>query len=243
MKSFNGRSFLWARGLLACSVTLLAGGCCGYKSCSMASSQQTYQEADSASVASRCDDVSYEINNCSAEVSRLTQKTQHLEDSLDEVRSIVCNQESSDQSAVLQDRLNKLDASLQAMTADLRQLKDHSNENAKVLGEYRKALMDFEKDAAAQNNRVAGLEEAMRSLTDCVQQGGGRRVSAASAGNEVAMADGAAASGKASAYRVKPGDTLGKIAKEHKTTIQAIKLANGLKEEDRILVGQQIVLP
>ena len=43
-------------------------------------------------------------------------------------------------------------------------------------------------------------------------------------------------------YVVKSGDTLGKIAKAHGTTVKAIKVANGMTS-DRISVGKTIKLP
>ena len=43
-------------------------------------------------------------------------------------------------------------------------------------------------------------------------------------------------------YVIKRGDTLGRIAKAHGTTIAAIKEANGLKS-DRIIAGHKLKLP
>jgi LysM repeat protein len=43
-------------------------------------------------------------------------------------------------------------------------------------------------------------------------------------------------------YTVKAGDTLTKIAKIHKTTIEALKEANNLKT-DRLKVGQKLKIP
>lgn len=43
-------------------------------------------------------------------------------------------------------------------------------------------------------------------------------------------------------YAVKPGETLTRIAKQHGTTVKAIRAANNLKT-DRLLVGQKLKLP
>ena len=45
-----------------------------------------------------------------------------------------------------------------------------------------------------------------------------------------------------SSYKVKSGDTLAKIARNHGTTIKAIKAANGLKT-DHLKVGQSLKIP
>jgi LysM repeat protein len=52
----------------------------------------------------------------------------------------------------------------------------------------------------------------------------------------------AAAPGENAMYTVKPGDTLGRIARRHHTTVRAIKAANELRT-DRILAGQKLKLP
>ena len=44
-------------------------------------------------------------------------------------------------------------------------------------------------------------------------------------------------------YTVKAGDTLSKIAKEHKTTVQVLVDLNGIKNKDLIHVGDKIKLP
>lgn len=43
-------------------------------------------------------------------------------------------------------------------------------------------------------------------------------------------------------YTVKPGETLTRIAKQHGTTVRAIRAANNLKS-DRLLVGQKLKMP
>jgi LysM repeat protein len=45
------------------------------------------------------------------------------------------------------------------------------------------------------------------------------------------------------AYIVKPGDTLSEIAAAHETSVGAIVEANGLRNPDRIIVGQQLEIP
>jgi len=65
----------------------------------------------------------------------------------------------------------------------------------------------------------------------------------AEAATSAAAKTGAAAdAGASDVYVVKSGDTLGKIAKDHATTIKALRDANSLKT-DRITVGQKLKLP
>ena len=44
-------------------------------------------------------------------------------------------------------------------------------------------------------------------------------------------------------YFVKPGDTLWNIAKKFKSTITAIASVNGIEDENKINVGQQLFIP
>jgi LysM repeat protein len=46
----------------------------------------------------------------------------------------------------------------------------------------------------------------------------------------------------ANTHTVKPGETLTRIARQHGTTVRAIRTANGLKS-DRVVVGQKLKLP
>ena len=44
-------------------------------------------------------------------------------------------------------------------------------------------------------------------------------------------------------YFVKPGDTLWKIAKKFRSTVEDIARVNGIEDENRIYVGQQLYIP
>ena len=44
-------------------------------------------------------------------------------------------------------------------------------------------------------------------------------------------------------YFVKPGDTLWKIAKKFRSTISDIARVNGIEDENKIYVGQQLYIP
>ena len=44
-------------------------------------------------------------------------------------------------------------------------------------------------------------------------------------------------------YFVKPGDTIWKIAKKFRSTIEDIARVNGIENADKIYVGQQLYIP
>ncbi|MEA3019553.1 MAG: hypothetical protein QOI47_1077 [Actinomycetota bacterium] len=47
----------------------------------------------------------------------------------------------------------------------------------------------------------------------------------------------------AATYTLRPGDTLGVIARDHHTTVAALVAANGIKNPDRVYAGEQLVIP
>jgi hypothetical protein len=47
----------------------------------------------------------------------------------------------------------------------------------------------------------------------------------------------------AQTYRIRPGDTLSHIALRHKTTVEALAKANGLKNPDAITAGASLIIP
>lgn len=44
-------------------------------------------------------------------------------------------------------------------------------------------------------------------------------------------------------YTVKPGDTLGDIALRYDTTVEALAKLNGIRDTDRLTVGQRLRIP
>ena len=47
----------------------------------------------------------------------------------------------------------------------------------------------------------------------------------------------------AATYTIKPGDTLGTIAKQHRVSVADLAKANGIRDPNRIYAGQQLVIP
>jgi LysM repeat protein len=86
-----------------------------------------------------------------------------------------------------------------------------------------------------------GVDSAKLKIGQVLQlpASGDATVASASASPTLAKATTTASS---NGYVVKRGDTLGRIARRHGTTVQAIKMANGLTS-DRIVVGRTLKLP
>jgi LysM repeat protein len=70
-----------------------------------------------------------------------------------------------------------------------------------------------------------------------------RRYVAALASSSAATTVASSDRGGSSTYRVRPGDTLWDIAREHDTTVSAIASANNLDDGDAIQPGQKLIIP
>jgi LysM repeat protein len=102
---------------------------------------------------------------------------------------------------------------------------------ARANGVSMKALMDA--------NR--GVDSAKLKVGQELQIPAGTQASIAAPVKAPAHASAAVGTSR-STYVVKSGDTLGRIAKAHRTTVRAIKAANGLTS-DRIAVGHSLKMP
>lgn len=147
----------------------------------------------------------------------------------------------SSEIAVLQRRI----AYLESQLTEVQQTKASGQENisarlAKVEGdvtamkkrttEIASSVKDIE-DATSKRERssqdsLKNLDTAVRTLGEAMQKN---------------ISSKEAASGKT--YKVKAGDTLGKIAYDNDTTVQALLTLNGLKSGNHIVAGQEIQIP
>ena len=94
-------------------------------------------------------------------------------------------------------------------------------------------------EALAEAN--AGVDSAKLKVGQVLHVPAGAEPSTLGSATKPAHAK-AAASPSTSRYVVKAGDTLGRIARAHGTTVKAIKAANGLTS-DRIVPGRSLKLP
>lgn len=126
-------------------------------------------------------------------------------------------------SSALEHKITALETTNKGLIADLKQLKEHFNESVTALTQYGQKITQLEKLLEGQNQNIANLEVALGSMLEAAQL---KTLPAK----------------EAKTYTVKSGDSLGKIAQEHQTTIQAIKELNGLSS-NQINIGQTLRLP
>ena len=174
--------------------------------------------------------MSYSVSNQDAELAHLKQKIQNQESTVDsmhtEVSALIKAAKESQKStgAQVETKLKSMEKNIDKLVADLKQFKKHANESAESFAEIQKKLAHQQEISTLQAQQIKELESALRNIASALQvKSGGDKLSAGE-------------------YRVKSGDSLEKIAKEHGTTIEAIRRENSLTK-DTIYPGQKLQIP
>lgn len=113
------------------------------------------------------------------------------------------------------------------MVADIRQLLTHANDTTSSLDQQRKKINTFEGDLEKREKRLEGklshLKTAVGSLIKLIEDNKGNLSSAR-------------------IYSVQEGDSLERIARKYKTSVDDLKKINSLNS-DLIVIGQELKLP
>lgn len=189
-------------------------------------------------------DLKHEVSNHESEIRTFDEKLQNQESSFEQLRQMLTEDVQAQKDFVrasninlegktetLEQSVNNLDAAVKGLTSDLRQIKTQANESVAVLGQYKQKLTELEKLLETQNQHMQNLEAALHSIMEVMQ--------AKQATKEIPVKF---SEEGLKTYKVQPGDSLEKIAKAQKVTIQALKEANQLTN-DRIIVGQTLKIP
>lgn len=185
------------------------------------------------------ENIRHEVNNHETEIRMYEEKLTNFDAIIENVRDQLsdANKQHKEQlkgnSANLEEKINSLDSTTKGLVSDLRLFKAHANDATAALALYKQKINDLEKILEVQNQNIEHLQAAMKSLMDVLQV-------KESASSKATADISSGVSGNS--YRVKSGDSLEKIARNHNTTIQIIKELNGLTN-DKIVVGKVIKLP
>lgn len=218
--------------LLALALTALPAS--GYS----AAKRYSYQDDQSTQLnelRDSIDDLRHEVNNHEAELRTFDEKLNNQDGRMDSLlqqieSSVRANKDLlKGETGSLEERVASQESLNKGIVADMKLLKSHANDTATIIGQYKQKLGELEKMIEAQNRSLDALQNAIQALADAMQ------VKHGAVALETSVEGG-------KMYKVKPGDSLEKIAKAHQTTIQAIKELNGLTK-DRIVVGQSLKIP
>ncbi|HSX12372.1 MAG TPA: LysM peptidoglycan-binding domain-containing protein [Rhabdochlamydiaceae bacterium] len=172
----------------------------------------------------------YVIAELRSEIVDLKQQTKHHEmefQLLDEKLDKVSVSKTTDVShkindAKLERRVAELERALVKMKEELKELVSYANQSNSSLMQAREKLLSCEKQITHQSdvlNEVAKLKGTLSSLSKAMQEPSSSKT-----------------------YKVRSGDSLEKIARQHNSTIDLIKKVNGLNS-DTIMIGQELKIP
>ena len=171
----------------------------------------------------------HQIRNQEHEIAMLQKRIENQADIIESMRSDVAKQLSQTRDIqqkngqISVSRIEKIETNLEKLVKDLKNYKTHANETSDAIEKLQKGIKSLEEGRSANSEQIKDLEKALRLLTQAVS---GKSDSAA-------VANGC--------YRVKPGDSLDKIAKATGVSVKAIREMNNL-DSDKIFPGQELIL-
>ena len=182
-------------------------------------------------VQTNLDDSRHDIHCMQTEMQIIDSKLKHQEKALVDVKKQCLEK--------YQIRLDKLDKCIDNMNKqlsqieghakhiveDIRQLTKNANESSLALAQFKTRVNEFEKEMLTlshEQEKVAELKNTLQYVIKSLKEFSG--------------------ASEKDLYEVAAGDSLEKIAKKFKVSVDALKEANNLKK-DLIVVGQKLVIP
>jgi LysM repeat protein len=177
-------------------------------------------------VQTNLDDLKHDINCFQTEIQILDGRIKYYENALATLKQqdIQKQQEKLEQIAadlaLLEKKWSTHDKSNQGAKGDLLQLASHANETTTSLSQFKSRIQELEQEVVSQNRRfdeLAKLKGTIEILAKSLKA-------------------------PYKIYKVRPGDSLEKIASAHHTKVEKIKKLNEL-DKDLIVVDQELKIP
>ncbi len=159
-------------------------------------------------------DLKHALNNAQVEIQILEEQVQ--------AQSTVTSKTKSGPpvpSPQLEKRLAVIEQAQEKIHTDLKQLSSHANQTSTCLQQYSTKISELEQNLDRHGKLVrdvGDLKSSLKTLSSPDSTEG--------------------------TYKVKSGDSLEKIARNHKVSVEALKKANQLSQ-NKILIGQELVIP
>lgn len=177
-------------------------------------------------VQTNLDDLRHDINCFQTELQILDGRIKYYENTLASLKQNDLEKQQGRIDQLFQQLQNlekkwvSFERSQQNDSKELQELSSHADETVAALSQFKDRIGELEQDILAQNRRFDDLAK----LKDHIEN----------------LAKGPQGSFKL--YKVKPGDSLEKIARVNKTAVEKIKKLNEL-DQDLIVVGQELKIP
>jgi len=161
-------------------------------------------------------DLKHALNNAQVEIQILEEQVQKQESVSKKAKPGT----SFPNDSRLEKRIAALEQMQEKIHGDLKQLSSHANQTSTCLQQYSTKISQIEQNLERQRG---DLQSSLKMLTSSLS-------------TEVG------ATGNPETYKVKSGDSLERIARNYKVSVEALKKANRLSQ-DKILVGQELIIP
>jgi LysM repeat protein len=210
------------RAVIGCIALLLSvAGCSPLKS--SPNDEKHQLELTLHEVQTNLDDLRHDINCFQTELQILDGRIKYYENTLSSLKQndLEKQQTKVDQLSQLVQNLEKKWVSFEKMQqADGKELQDltsHANETTAALAQFKDRIGELEQEIFSQSHKFDDLAKLKSRI------------------EHLSSAD-------FKVYKVKPGDSLEKIARVHRTAVDKIKKLNAL-DHDLIVVGQELKIP
>ena len=216
------------RSIYLVGAALIASACSPLKS--SPNDEKHQLELTLQTLQTNLDDVRHDMNCFQTELQILDGRIKYYENALTGLKQQdVENQQSkidqiSQQLQELEKKVNAFEHTYATGTQDVQQLTSHANETTAAMTQFKNRISELEQEIQSQNRRfeeVAKLKGHFEGLTKHL--------------NNSALSE-------KKSYKVRSGDTLEKIARFHKISVDRLKKANDLSQ-DLIVVGQELTIP
>jgi len=168
-------------------------------------------------------------NNHEQELREINEKFQNLETIVDSLQRDSRAQNSKNKDATkslmspLASKISNLENENAQLKTELNEIKQRVNEYIQHFAQYKLHIDELKKQQKIQSENIELLHSSLKDLIEAINPQ--TRTSEAN-----------------TLYRVKKGDSLGELALQHKTSVEAIKKLNNLTS-DKITIGQELKFP
>jgi LysM repeat protein len=213
------------KGILSTALLLTAASCSPLRS--SPNDEKHQLELTLHEIQTNLDDLRHGINCFQTELQILDGRIKYYENTLASLKQndLEKHQAKIDQIATQIQLLEKKWASLekgqQGDNKELRDLSSHANETSAALSQFKDRISELEQEIFSQNRRFEELAKLKGNIESLAK---GLRVESFKL------------------YKVRAGDSLEKIARNHRTSVEQIKKLNNL-DQDLIVVGQELKIP
>jgi LysM repeat protein len=177
-------------------------------------------------VQTNLDDLRHDINCFQTELQILDARIKHYENALASLKQhdLETQQTKVDHLSQTFSSLEKKYVTLEKAhltdTKQLENLSSHANETTASLSQFKDRISELEQELLSQNRKFSEMGKLKGHIETLTKD----------------------LSTEFKIYRVKPGDSLEKIARSHKTAVEKIRKLNDL-DQDLIVIGQELKIP